>query len=183
MNSRDAGLSASTPSLKCRKKNFISGLARLSTETMAPFCTNSCADADSISSCSPTLRKISMVRWWNEAARGWTAVPRCRSTSRCGTSCAASSNDVDSPTRLPPTISTGTWRSLIETSLAHPTVTDIRPAWRPADADGATLVGGRGCVKGHKSTRTRPRAVEAMVRATPSPGPSLICRCTRSSAG
>ena len=47
---------------------------------------------------------------------GWTAVPRCRSTSRCGTSWAASSNDVDSPTRLPPTISTGTWRSLIETS-------------------------------------------------------------------
>jgi hypothetical protein len=70
MNSRDEGLSASTPSLKCRKKNFISGLARLSTETMAPFCANSCADADSISPCSPTLRKISMVRWWNEAARG-----------------------------------------------------------------------------------------------------------------
>jgi len=107
MNSRDAGLRASTPSLKCRKKNFISGLVRLSTETMAPFCANSCADADSISSCSPTPRKISMVRWWNEAARGWTAVPRCRSTSRCGTSRAASSNDVDSPTRLPPTISHG----------------------------------------------------------------------------
>jgi hypothetical protein len=116
MNSRDAGLSASTPSLKWRKKNFISGLARLSTETMAPFWANSSADADSISSCSPRLRKISMVRWWNEAARGWTAVPRCRSTSRCGTSSAASSNDVDSPTRLPPTISTGTWRSLIEMS-------------------------------------------------------------------
>ena len=115
MNSRDAGLSVSTPSLKCRKKNFISGLARLSTETMAPFCANSCADADSISSCSPTAEDLHgpLVE---RGGPGWTAVPRCRSTSRCGTSCAASSNDVDSPTRLPPTISTGTWRSLIGTS-------------------------------------------------------------------
>jgi hypothetical protein len=56
--------------VKLRKKNVNSGPPRLSTARMAPFCTNSRGDADSISPCSPTLRKISMVRWWNEAARG-----------------------------------------------------------------------------------------------------------------
>jgi hypothetical protein len=57
MNSRDVGLNASTPSLKFRKNNFNSGPPRLSTATMAPFCTNSRADADSISPCSPTLQQ------------------------------------------------------------------------------------------------------------------------------
>jgi hypothetical protein len=49
-----------------------------------------------------------MVRWWNDAARGWIAVPEWLSTSRCGTPYLASSTEVVRPTRLPPTTRTGT---------------------------------------------------------------------------
>ena len=66
------------------------------------------------------LRKISIVRWWKEAARGWIAVPRCRSTSRCGTSCAASKAEAVSPTRLPPAIRTGTSGSAITSPSIWP---------------------------------------------------------------
>ena len=110
MKRRWVGLRCSTPSLKLRKKNVTSSAARLSTETIAPFCLNSFSAAVSTSSWIPALRKISIVRWWNDAARGWTAVPRCRSTRRWGTPAVARSREVDSPTRLPPTTSTGTWR-------------------------------------------------------------------------
>src|SRR5206468_1145613 len=52
-------------------------------------------------------------RWWKEAARGWIAVPRCRSTSKCGTPCEASRAEAVRPTRLPPVIRTGTSGSAI----------------------------------------------------------------------
>jgi hypothetical protein len=52
------------------KKYVNSFPARLSTATIAPFCRNSSRAADSTSSCSPTPRKISIVRWWNIAALG-----------------------------------------------------------------------------------------------------------------
>ena len=42
-------------------------------------------------------RKISIVRWWKDAARGWIAVPRWRSTSRCGTPWSTSRAEVVSP--------------------------------------------------------------------------------------
>ncbi len=52
-------------------------------------------------------------RWLNIAARGWIAVPGCRSTVSDGTPFEARRSEVDSPTRLPPTIRTGTSSSCI----------------------------------------------------------------------
>ena len=48
------------------------------------------------------------VRWFTSAARGWIAVPRWRSSTRDGTPRWPRKTAADSPTRLPPTITTGT---------------------------------------------------------------------------
>src|SRR6185437_10422302 len=49
-----------------------------------------------------------MVRSWKCPARGWIAVPRWRSTLNVSAPCAARNAAADKPTRLPPTIRTGT---------------------------------------------------------------------------
>jgi hypothetical protein len=66
----------STPSLMKRWYQSSSFPPRLSTDTIAPFWTNSRAAAASTSSCRPTTRYASIVRWLTSAARGWMAVPR-----------------------------------------------------------------------------------------------------------
>ena len=57
-------------------------------------------------SSSPAERRISTVRSWKWPARGWIAVPVCRSTARQLTPCSRRNSAVDRPTRLPPTIRT-----------------------------------------------------------------------------
>src|SRR3954468_13822236 len=59
-------------------------------------------------SSSPSMRIVSIVRSWKWPARGWIAVPAWRSTDNAGTPWCPSSIAVVRPTRLPPTISTGT---------------------------------------------------------------------------
>src|SRR5436190_3102838 len=107
MNSRFEGLRSSKPSLTLRKYQSSSCPPRLSTDMIAPFWTNSRSAASITSSSTPASRKTSIVRWLKWAARGWIAVPACRSTRKLGTPCRPRQSAADSPTRLPPTTSTG----------------------------------------------------------------------------
>src|SRR4051795_11651215 len=54
------------------------------------------------------MRIVSIVRSWKWPARGWIAVPAWRSIESDSTPWCPSSIAVVSPTRLPPTIRTGT---------------------------------------------------------------------------
>jgi hypothetical protein len=64
-----------------RKYQSISRPPSDSTEMMAPFWMNSRPEASMISCSIPALRYSSTVLWLTSAARGWMAVPRCRSTT------------------------------------------------------------------------------------------------------
>ena len=76
MNTRTVGLTSRTPSFKFGMKYAISLPASVSTDITAPSWSN-CSPDFCITICStPTVRKISMVRWLISAARGWMAVPR-----------------------------------------------------------------------------------------------------------
>ena len=127
---------------------------RLSTATMAPFCTNSRADADSISLCSPTLRKISMVRWWNEAARGG---PRCRGAARPAG--VAPPRGQQQRRRQPHEAASDDQHGHL--AVAHREVPSrvrrsrtLVPRGGPPTPTGPPWSGGQGCVKGHNSTRS-----------------------------
>src|SRR5437762_745581 len=76
---------------------------------MPPFGSYCSSDLRRMISSSPTDRNNSSVRNWKCPARGWTAVPRWRSTLIVGIPCQARNIAEERPTRLPPTISTGTF--------------------------------------------------------------------------
>src|SRR5689334_19552447 len=74
----------------------------------------------------PAARRISTVRRWKWPAREWMAVPACRSTASTPTPCWRRNSAADRPTRLPPTIRTGT-SSLVPRSIA-----DLFRSWLDA---------------------------------------------------
>ena len=81
MNSRIVGLNSATPALRSAKKTPISRPARDSTLLIPPSGGYCSRDLRRTVSSSPADRRISRVRRFQCPARGWIAVPECRSTT------------------------------------------------------------------------------------------------------
>src|SRR3954469_11061952 len=109
MNTRTVLLNPSTPSLSSFTYVASSLPASDSTATIPPLGWYVFSDAARTVSSSPTCRSISVVPSWKWPARAWIAVPVCRSTASDSTPWCPSSIAVVRPTRLPPTIRTGTY--------------------------------------------------------------------------
>src|SRR6185436_5867906 len=75
---------------------------------IAPSGSNCACDPSRTSASIPTARRISIVRCRRNAARGWIAAPRWRSTTSDAIPWPPRSMAMDMPTRLPPAMRTGT---------------------------------------------------------------------------
>ncbi len=85
MNTRTVGLNPSTPSLSSLTYVASSRPASDSTATIPPVGLYVSRDFSRTRASSPSCRSTSIVRSWKWPARGWIAVPACRSTASAGT--------------------------------------------------------------------------------------------------
>ena len=131
MNSRGDGLRSSTPSLISRKYQSSSFPPRLSTETIAPFWTNSRRRRflDCVLEADRAVESPSCAGRRARRADGWPVRDAAR---RPGTARrrAARNTAADSPTRLPPTIRTGVSTVFIRVAGGVQARTIRRPAAR-----------------------------------------------------